>query len=236
MARSHLRDLVIANRILANEGVVDAFGHVSIRSPDNSARYFMSRSRAPELITADDLMEFTLDGEATDLQGRTLYGERMIHGAIYESRPEVNAVVHNHAYEVIPFGVTGVPLRPIMHCCAVIGSDIPTWDIRDKFGEGDHLVVNMDQGRDLVHCLGNRRVALMKRHGCVISGRSLREAVMTAVYLQVNAQLLLQSLQLGTPDYLTPFEVEKCTARQISPLALDRAWEYWCARAGADKI
>src|SRR3954462_1279271 len=102
---SYLRDLVIANRILANEGVVDAFGHVSIRSPDNPNRYFMSRSRAPELITADDLMEFTLDGEATDLQGRTPYGERMIHGAVYETRPEVNAVVHNHAYEVIPFGV-----------------------------------------------------------------------------------------------------------------------------------
>ena len=236
MTTSHLRDLVIANRILANEGVVDAFGHVSIRSPDNPNRYFMSRSRAPELITADDLMEFTLDGEATDLQGRTPYGERMIHGAVYESRPEVNAVVHNHAYEVIPFGVTGVPLRPIMHCCAVIGSDIPTWDIRDKFGEGDHLVVSMEQGRDLVHCLGNRRVALMKRHGCVISGRSLREAVNTAVYLQVNAQMLLQSLQLGTPDYLTPREVEKCTARQTSPLGLDRAWEYWCARAGADKL
>ena len=140
MTTSHLRDLVIANRILANEGVVDAFGHVSVRSPNNPNRYFMSRSRAPELITADDLMEFTLDGEATDLQGRTPYGERMIHGAVYESRPEVNAVVHNHAYEVIPFGVTGVPLRPIMHCCAVIGSDIPTWDIRDKFGEGDHLL------------------------------------------------------------------------------------------------
>ena len=236
MTPDHLRDLVIANRILANEGVVDAFGHVSIRSPDNPTRYFMSRSRAPELITADDLMEFTLDGEATDLQGRTPYGERMIHGAVYETRPEVNAVIHNHAYEVIPFGVTGAPLRPVMHCCGVIGSDIPTWDIRDKFGEGDHLVVNMDQGRDLAHSLGDRRVALMKRHGCVVAGKNVREAVMTAVYLQVNARLLLQSLQLGIPDYLTPLEVEKCTARMISPLGLDRAWEYWCVRAGADKL
>jgi HCOMODA/2-hydroxy-3-carboxy-muconic semialdehyde decarboxylase len=234
MTPSHLRDLVIANRILANEGVVDAFGHVSIRSPANPARYFMSRSRAPELVTADDLMEFGLDGEATDLQGRTPYGERMIHGAVYETRAEVNAVIHNHAYEVIPFGVTGVPLRPIMHCCAAIGSDIPTWDIRDEFGEGDHLVVRMDQGRDLARCLGNRSVALMKRHGCVVAGTTLREAVMTAVYLQVNARLLLQSLQLGTPDYLTPLEVEKCTARIKSPLGLDRAWEYWCMRAGAD--
>jgi ribulose-5-phosphate 4-epimerase/fuculose-1-phosphate aldolase len=105
----------------------------------------------------------------------------MIHGAVYEARPEVNTVIHNHAYEVIPFGVTGVPLRPIMHAGGPIGSDIPTWDIRDKFGEGDHLVVTMDQGRDLVRCLGNRRVALMKRHGCVVTGKNVREAVMTAV-------------------------------------------------------
>ena len=233
---SYRSDLIIANRILANEGVVDAFGHVSIRSPDNPARYFMSRSRAPELVTFDDLMEFTLDGEAIDLQGRTPYGERMIHGAVYEARPEVHAVIHNHAYEIIPFGVTGIPLRPIMHTCGSIGSDIPTWDIRDKFGEGDHLVVTMDQGRDLVRCLGDRRVALMKRHGCVVTGKNVREAVTTAIYLQINARLLLQSLQLGTPDYLTPLEVDKCTARQLSPLGLDRAWEYWSVRAGADKI
>jgi HCOMODA/2-hydroxy-3-carboxy-muconic semialdehyde decarboxylase len=236
MTPAHLRDLVVANRILANEGTVDAFGHVSIRNPDNPARYFMSRSRAPELITVDDLMEFTLDGEANDLRGRTPYDERMIHGAVYEARPEVNAVIHSHAYEVIPFGVTGVPLRPIMHCCGVIGSEIPTWDIRDKFGEGDHLVVTMDQGRDLVHCLGDRRVALMKRHGCVVTGENVREAVMTAVYLQVNAKLLLQSLQLGTPDYLTPLEVEKRTTRVNGQRGLDRAWEYWCVRAGAEKI
>src|ERR1700742_2122221 len=126
MTQAYLRDLVVANRILATEGVVDAFGHVSVRSPDNPDRYFMSRSRAPELITLDDLMEFSLHGEAIDLQGRTAYGERMIHGAVYEARPEVNAVIHNHAHEVIPFGVTGVPLRPVMHTCGVIGSDIPT--------------------------------------------------------------------------------------------------------------
>src|SRR5262245_56707279 len=205
MKLSHLHDLVVANRILANEGVVDAFGHVSIRNPENPNRYFQSRSRAPELVTADDLMEFNLAGETLDLQGRTPYRERMIHGAIYEARPEIGAVIHNHAYEVISFGVTGVPLRPIMHACGVIGSDIPAWDIRDKFGETNHLVVNMDQGRDLARCLGDRRVALMKRHGCVVAGRTLREAVATAIYLQVNARLLLQSLQLGKPDYLAPF-------------------------------
>lgn len=236
MTPGDLRDLVIANRILANEGVVDAFGHVSIRSPDNPARYFMSRSRAPELVTADDLMEFTLEGDAVDLQGRTPYGERMIHGAAYEARPDVHAVIHNHSLELIPFGVTGAPLRPIMHTCAPVGSDVPTWDMRERFGEGDHLVVTMEQGRDLIRCLGHRRVALMKRHGCVVTGKNVREAVMTAVYLQINARLVLQALQLGKPDYLTPAEVEACTARQFSPLGLDRAWEYWSVRAGADKL
>ena len=227
-----LLNLVIANRILAHEGVVDAFGHVSMRHPDNPERYLLSHSRAPELITEDDLIEFTLDGEAFDLRDRIPYGERMIHGAIYEARAEVQAVIHNHSYELIPFGSTGVPLRPMTHTYSVIGAQIDTWDIRDRFGETDHLVATMEQGRDLAHCLGDRPVALMKRHGCVVAGRNLKEAVMTAVYLQTNARIQLQAMQIGTPDFLTPVEVEKSTACLFSPLGLDRAWEYWCSRAG----
>jgi HCOMODA/2-hydroxy-3-carboxy-muconic semialdehyde decarboxylase len=237
MSMDFLRDLVIANRILAHEGVVDAFGHASVRNPDNPSRFFMSRSRSPALITRDDLLEFNLDGEAIDPRGRALYGERMIHAAMYEARSDVNAVVHNHAQEVIPFGVTGTPLRPIGHTCGVIGAEIPMWDIRDRFGRAtDHLVVTMEQGRDLARCLGGRTIALMKRHGAVVVGRNLREAVNAAIYMMVNAKLLLQSLQLGTPDYLTPEEIQACTERQVSPLALDRAWDYWCARAGAASL
>jgi len=151
-----LRELVTANRILAHEGVVDAFGHVSVRHPDNPERFLLSRSRAPELIVVEDLMEFTLDGDAIDLRDRTPYGERVIHGAVYEARPEVNAVVHNHSYELIPFGITDTPLRAVAHTCASIGAEIPVWDIRDKFGETDHLVITMEQGRDLATCLGVR--------------------------------------------------------------------------------
>lgn len=229
-----LRELVTANRILAHEGVVDAFGHVSVRHPDNADRYLQSCSRAPELIVTDDLMEFTLDGDAIDLQDRTPYGERMIHGAVFEARPEVNAVIHNHSYELIPFGITDTPLRPVMHTCSSIGVDIPVWDIRDKFGETDHLVINMELGRDLVACLGDRPVALMRRHGCVVAGKNLREAVAIAVYLQVNAMIQLQAMQLGKFDHLTPLEAEKCNARQASPLGMNRAWEYWCVRAGRE--
>ena len=231
-----LRGLVTANRILAREGVVDAFGHISMRHPENPERYFLSRSRAPELITADDIMEFTLDGEAIDGRDRRPYGERPIHGGLYEMRADVNSVVHNHALELIPFGVTATPLKAIAHVGAPIGNDVPTWDIRDKFGETDHLVVTMEQGRDLASCVGDGRVALMRGHGGVVAGANVREAVMTAVYLQVNARLQLMSMPLGDPNYLTPNEVEMCVRRQFSPLGLDRAWEYWCVRAGCDEL
>jgi ribulose-5-phosphate 4-epimerase/fuculose-1-phosphate aldolase len=184
----------------------------------------------------DDIMEFSLDGEAVDLRGRTPYGERMIHGSVYETRPDVHAVIHNHAQEVIPFTVTKTPLRPIGHTCAPIGFDIPVWDIRDSFGETDMLVVTMEQGRDLARGLGAARVGLMRGHGAVVAADTLPQAVNIAVYLQVNAREQLQAMQLGEPIFLSPREVELATVRQISPLALDRAWEYWRARAGCDNL
>lgn len=226
-------DLVIANHILANEGVVDAFGHVSIRHPDNPERYLLAIARAPELIEQTDIVEFMLDGEAIDLRDRRPYGERMIHGAVYEARPDVHAVIHNHSYDVVPFAITDAPLRPVLHTCGVIGTDIPVWDIRDRFGDTDHLVVTMEQGRDLAARLGERSISLMKRHGCVVAGNTLQETVMKAVYLQVNARLQLQAMQIGTPDYLTPAEIDLCSATQLSPLGLERAWEVWCRRAAA---
>ena len=173
-----LEDLVTANRILAREDVVDAYGHVSIRHPKNPDRYFLSRSRAPELVEAGDLMEYTLEGEPVDQRGRALYSERPIHGGVYEARPEVMAVVHNHSQPVVPFGVTGTPLRPVFHLAAFIGDDIPVWDIRDNFGDTNLLVTTIEQGRNLAAALGPRRVALMRGHGCVVTGRSLKEAVM----------------------------------------------------------
>ena len=228
-----LSELVVANRILAREGVVDAFGHISVRHPDNPERYLLSVSRAPELITRDDIVEFTLDGEATDLRDRTPYGERFIHGAIYEMRPDVNSVIHNHSHEIIPFGVTKTTsLRAVAHVGSPIGHHVKTWDIRDKFGETNLLVVNMEQGRDLGATLGDGRVALMRGHGAVVAAANIKHAVMTAVYLQVNARLQLMTLQLGEPIYLSDAEVDNCFKRQTSPLGLDRAWEYWVSRAG----
>ena len=144
-----MRDLVFANRILAREGVVDAFGHVSVRHPQNPDRYIMACSRAPGLVVRDDLMEYTLDGDPFDQRDRLMYAERHIHGAIYESRPDVGAVIHNHSHAVIPFGVTGVKLQPVIHVASTMGGDIPVWDIRDNFGDTSLLVLDMTQGRDL---------------------------------------------------------------------------------------
>ena len=227
-----LKDLAIANRILAHEGVVDAFGHVSLRHPERPDRFFMSRSRAPELVTVDDLMEFELDGTPVDPGGRSPYSERFIHGAIYEKRKDVQSVIHNHSHEIIPYGITPVRLRPVLHVGAAIGEEVPVWDIRKKFGDTNMLVVNMDQGRDLAATLGTNRVALMRGHGCAVAGTTLREAVFVAVYLQVNAKLQTQALNLsGEVQYLSPGELAKAREMTSQPLGLDRAWEYWTLRA-----
>jgi len=227
-----LQDLAVANRILAHEGVVDAFGHVSIRHPQRPDRFFMSRSRAPELVTVDDLMGFELDGTPVEARGRTPYSERFIHGAIYEARPDVACVIHNHSHAIIPYGVTPVKLRPLLHVAASIGEEIPVWDIARKFGDTDMLVVNMDQGRDLAATLGQNRVALMRGHGCAVAGRTLREAVFTAVYLQVNATLQTQALLLSDEvKFLSAGEAARAKEMTSQPIGLDRAWEYWKMRA-----
>mgnify|MGYP001469874762 CR=1 FL=1 len=220
-----LDELVIANHVLANENVVDSFGHVSVRNPDNPNHFFISCSRAPEIVCRDDLMEFDLEGNSVDGSTLTPYGERFIHGAIMEARPEVQSVVHNHSLSVIPFGVTGTQLQPIIHTGAVIGQNIPIWDIHDNFGDTDLLVRNMEQGRDLAHRLGDSTVILMRGHGCSVTGPDIKGATLSAVYLQISAALQIQSMQLGNVRYLTPGETEKCTELFFSGLAIDRVWE-----------
>jgi len=225
-----IEELVLANRILAHEGVVDAFGHVSVRHPADPSRFLLSRSRAPELVIADDIREFGFDGEPIEDRGERLYGERPIHGSIYEARPDVMSIVHSHSIEVIPFGISDLKLQPLAHVCAPIGSQIPVWDIRDRFGPTNLLVLTNQHGRDLAHCLGDARVALMRGHGSVVAAGSLKEAVMTAIYLQVNARMQLQLTGCGEINALTPEEVDLCTQRQFGPLALRKAWDYWVER------
>ncbi|PKB69579.1 MAG: hypothetical protein BZY77_04310 [SAR202 cluster bacterium Io17-Chloro-G5] len=224
--------LVTANRILAREGVVDAYGHVSIRHPERPDRYILSQSRAPDLVERHDLMEYTLEGDPVDQQGRLMYTERPIHGGIYQARDDVMAIVHNHSPTVIPFSVTTTPLRPMFHLAAIIGPELPVWDIRDKFQDTNMLVTNMDQGRDLATCLGDRRVSLMRGHGCVIAGKTIREVIMASIYLQVNAGLLMESMRLGDVKFLSPGEIKAMTDSQMNLTGQQRAWEYWANRAG----
>lgn len=230
------RRLVAANRILANESVVDAFGHISVRDPRNPERFVMSRSRSPALVEHADLMEFDLAGTAIDSRGRTAYGERMIHAAIYQARPEVNSVVHHHAYAVLPFTITDVPLRPVVHAAAVIGAHIPVWDIHNDYGDTDMLVRTIEQGSSLAATLADNTCVLMRGHGAVVVGTGIERAVLTAVYLQVNANVLLQAGALGMPQGLSDAEIRLATESQFSALALPRAWEYFCQRAGVEPV
>jgi len=231
-----IRDLALANRILAREGVVDAFGHVSARHPERPDRYLLSCSRSPELVTRADILEYTLDGDAVAPDAPRGYLERHIHGGIYETDTEVQAVVHTHAHEVIPFSITDVALRPVFHIGSVIGAHVPVWDISARFGDTDMLVTNMDQARDLGAAVAGHNVALMRGHGCVAVGRNVKEAVTRAIYLQVNARLQLMALQLGDPKYLSDGEVALSSRHTEWPAPVERTWEYWTCRADTTGI
>jgi ribulose-5-phosphate 4-epimerase/fuculose-1-phosphate aldolase len=228
-----LEELVTANRILANEGIVDSFGHVSARHPDNPQHYLLSRARAPERIERGDIIEYTLDGAAIDKNAPAPYMERFIHGAIYEAQPDVQAVVHNHSPSVIPFGVTGRKLKPFLHLCAHIGQEVPTWDSRDAFGDTTLLVGDMAMGRDLAKLLGARPTTLMRGHGATVVGRTVRHAVFVSVYLEVAAKLQMQAMALGDIKFLSTGEVDKIVER-LNDYSLNRAWENWARRAGRE--
>jgi len=231
-----LRNIVIANRILAHEDVMDAFGHISVRHPDKPGHYLVARSRSPELVTLDDIMEFTLEGDIVGDDERKPYAERHIHGGIYEKRDDVHSVVHNHAHAIIPFSITKTPLRPVMHVTGVIGENVPVWDIEDKFGGTSLLVTNMAQARDLAETLGDQRVVLMRGHGCAIAADNIKEAVLTAIYTQVNAKLQLKAMPLGDVKYLSAEEIALTPQTLVGPLAMERAWEYFARRAMGDEF
>lgn len=232
---SLIEDLVAANRILAGEGIVDAFGHVSARHSEDSGRFLLSRARSPELVEPGDIMEFTLDGVATDRVPCKPYLERFIHAALYQNRPEIQSVVHSHSHGPIPFGLTGEKLRPVVHSCATLGAEVPVWDAQSSFGDTDLLVSNMSMGLDMARVMGSGNCVLMRGHGSTVVGKSIREAVYTAVYLEVNAELQWKASILGKPKFLTPGEIEKINVRlgQARPgEGFNRSWEYWRRRAG----
>ncbi len=229
-----IQELVIANRIMAHEGVIDDFGHVSVRNPLNPNHYFISCSRSPELVTREDIMEMNMDDAPIDQRGRGMYKERVIHSAIYKARPDVHAAVHHHAKEVLPFTITGShhKLRPVMHLAAVLGADLPFWDSQDEFGDTNMLVETREQGDSLARALGQNTCVLLRGHGANCVGRNLREVVFITIQMRENAAIILNALPLGPITYLTPGEIAQTQAMQLGGNPMTRAWDYRAARAG----
>ena len=223
-------ELALANRIIAHEGVLDGFGHVSMRHPEHPDRYLLARSRSPELIEPSDLLEFTLGSEPVVPPEGEMYGERVIHGCIYQARPDVNAVCHHHSPSVLPFCVTGIALEPVFHMGPVMGQTVPFWDSRDDFGDTDLMVVKPEEGRSLAKALGPNWMVLMRRHGATVAGRTLRELVFRTIYSTMNAGIQLRSMTVGTIGALSTVERQRSEPRQLSPRPMARAWEYWTTR------
>jgi len=223
-------ELAVANRILAHEGVIDAFGHVSVRHPDDPGRYFLSRSRSPEFVEPGDILEFDLDSQSIKPPTVHLYAERVIHGEIYKARPDVTAVCHHHAAAIMPFCISGDPIVPVFHLGASMGAVAPFWDSRDDFGDTNLLVVKPAEGASLARALGRHSVVLMRRHGATVVGSSLRELVFRAIYCCDNARYLSEAKRLGNFGPLTPGEIEMAQAIYQLPNAQSRAWEYWASR------
>ena len=233
VAPALLEDLAAAYRVLANEGVIDGYGHVSMRHPGNPNRYLMSRSLGPALVTPADIMEFDLDSTPVDPKGRNAVMERFIHGEIFRARPDVMVVVHSHAPSVIPFSITNVPLRPVFHMATFlgVGGAIPVWDSRsvNDPAAAALLVRNAAMGRSLAAALGKRPVALLRGHGNVVVGPNIPVAVRQAIYTEVNAKLLITALALGGPvNYISEAET---AAVEKTPGDVARGWELWKRQA-----
>jgi len=219
-----------ANRMIANEGVLDAFGHVTMRHPTDPGRYLMSYARAPELIVADDILELTLDSELVTPVDKRIYGERVIHGEIYKARPDVMAVCHHHAASMLPFCISGVALKPVYHLGATMGDEVPFWDSRDEFGDTSLIVAKPEEGASLARALGPHWTVLMRRHGATVAGRSLQELTFRTIYTARNAAMQIEAHSLGHVSPLSATETTLAGAYNLQPGPVARAWEYWSVR------
>jgi ribulose-5-phosphate 4-epimerase/fuculose-1-phosphate aldolase len=232
--RKVLEEFAAASRILADQGVVDAFGHVSMRHPDDPNRFLMARAVAPALVTADDIMEFDLDSTPCEDRGRSGFLERFIHGQILKARPDVMSVVHSHSQSVIPFGLVATPLRAMFHNAAFLAQGVPVFDISKNFGATDMLVGNNDKGIDLAKTLGDKPVVLMRAHGSVAVGPSLPVAIFRAVYTEVSARMQTAATLVGGGGPIAALSKEEgVLADAVNLGAASRAWEVWKRRVGA---
>jgi ribulose-5-phosphate 4-epimerase/fuculose-1-phosphate aldolase len=228
-------DLVAANRILYRQGVVDGFGHISVRHPERKDRFLMSASLAPGRVSKADIMEFDLDGKPLDQRDRSIYSERFIHSEIYKARPDVNAVLHSHSPTVIPFSVSQVPLRPILNSAGFLAPNVPVFEMRSVAGSGSLLITDGMRGKALAQTLADRPVALMRGHGNVVVGPTVQRVVARAIYTEVNAKLLIQAITLGGPLVYIDAEEGKAGEanrdRNETGHATDRIWQLWVEEA-----
>jgi len=230
-AQSTIRELVDANHILFDQGVVDGFGHVSVRHPDRPDRFLLARSMAPALVTERDVLEFDLEGAAIEKGGPAGYLERFIHSEIYRRRADVHAIVHSHSPSVVPFGVVkAAKLQPMFHMCGFLGGGTPVFEIRDFAGNGsDLLISNRELGAALAQSLGEGPAVLMRGHGSTVVGSNLRQAVFRAVYTEVGARLQTEAMRLGPVTYLT--EEETIATTDTIGTQIDRSWFLWLKAA-----
>ena len=227
-----IESLAVANRILAREGVVDAYGHIAMRHPLDPSRFFLARSLSPEQVSTADIVEHDLDGQPIGTEPRALYIERFIHAAVFANRPDVMAVVHAHAEDVLPFTITAMPLVPVIHDASDLDTP-PVWDIDEEFGSNTTLLVsNLDQGRSLARRLGDKSVVLMRGHGFVAAATSLEIAVRLAITLPRNARVLTHSMMMGQFKPLAAGELAARRGGGPDSLSVTRAWNYWAARSG----
>ena len=230
-----IAELALANRILANEGVLDAFGHVSARHPGDPGRYLLPRARSPGLVEPGDILQFTLDSQPVKPPSVHLYAERVIHGCIYQARPDVMAICHHHAPAVMPFAIAGTPIVPVFHLGAAGGEDMPFWDQHDEFGDTNLLVVKSEEGRSLARALGNHQAVMMNRHGATVVGDTVKELVSRSIFMCQNAEYQLRALTLGLVAPLPRGEIKLAGAISGLPNVVNRTWEYWSARVPGNK-
>ena len=228
-----IAELALANRILAHEGVLDAFGHVSVRHPSDPGRYLLSRARSPLLIEPGDILEYTLDSAPVRPPKVHLYAERVIHGCIYQARSDVMAVCHHHAPAVMPFAIAGKPIVPVFHLGAAMGEEAPFWDQHDEFGDTNLLVVKPEEGHSLARALGRHAAVLMNRHGATVVGGGLKELVARSIFMCQNAEYQMRALALGAATPLHPGETRLAGVISAMPNVVSRTWEYWSLRLAA---
>lgn len=222
--------VALSSRMLAHEGVLDAFGHVSLRHPKDPGRYLLSRARAPQLVEPGDILEYDLDSDPVKKSDLQQFSERVIHGEIFKARPDVMAICHHHAPAIMPFAIAGVSIVPVFHLAAALGETIPFWDSRDDFGDTNLLVRTKEEGASHARGLGQNAAVLLRRHGATVVGRDLHEVVSRSIYMCQNADYQMRAQLLGSVDPLTAGETKLAGAINLQPNVVSRTWEYWTVR------